>query len=350
MKMRRKVILLMLTAAAVTGIGFAAAEPAAGISCGAWAVYWDADSGLEEAGAMNPAPDRLIAFEALFGTDRKVMMESQAEELLLKMQSLFPSDRIWLSVVNDLSLEQGGYSNKNRQLVRDLTGTPEQRKNHVRELVALAEEWQLKGLEIDYENIHEDVIIWQGFIAFVQELYEELRERGIALRVCLEWDSRLYTELPEGPEYSIMCYSLFGYHSGPGPKADSGFLKKAAELYRDRKDCAMALATGGYDWNGNSVERELTEKQAERIFRSRNIKPVRDADSGVLYGSYLQDGQTHTVWYADAETLRGWMETLRGYGFSKFDFFRLGGNTVEDWNERILYLQGRKSGKEDTEP
>jgi spore germination protein YaaH len=112
----------------------------------------------------------------------------------------------------------------------------------------------------------------------------------------------------------------------------------------------MALATGGYDWNGNSVERELTEKQAERIFRSRNIKPVRDADSGVLYGSYLQDGQTHTVWYADAETLRGWMETLRGYGFSKFDFFRLGGNTVEDWNERILYLQGRKSGKEDTEP
>jgi spore germination protein YaaH len=77
---------------------------------------------------------------------------------------------------------------------------------------------------------------------------------------------------------------------------------------------------------------------------------VRDADSGVLYGSYLQDGQTHTVWYADAETLRGWMETLRGYGFSKFDFFRLGGNTVEDWNERILYLQGRKSGKEDTEP
>ena len=67
MKMMRKVILLMLTAAAVTGIGFAAAEPAAGISCGAWAVYWDADSGLEEVGAMNPAPDRLIAFEALFG-------------------------------------------------------------------------------------------------------------------------------------------------------------------------------------------------------------------------------------------------------------------------------------------
>ncbi len=349
MKRMKKVILLMLAITAAAA-GFAAAEAPAGVSCGAWAVYWDAGSGLEEMEAMHPLPDRLICFEALFGTDRKVMLEPQAEELLLKMQSLFPADRIWLSVVNDLSLEQGGYSNKDRDLLRDLTGTPEQRDAHVRELTALAEKWQLKGLEIDYENIHEDTALWQGFTAFVRQLYEALRERGIALRICLEWDSRLYTELPEGPEYSIMCYSLFGYHSGPGPKADTGFLKKVAELYRDREDCAMALAVGGYDWTGGRVERELTEKQAESIFRSANIKPSRDADSGVLYGSCLQDGQTHTVWYADAETLRSWMEILRGYGFRKFDFFRLGGNRAEDWNEKILCLQGGENGKEGTAP
>ena len=70
----------------------------------------------------------------------------------------------------------------------------------------------------------------------------------------------------------------------------------------------------------------------------------------MLYGSCLQDGQTHTVWYADAETLRGWMEILRGYGFRKFDFFRLGGNRAEDWNEKILCLQGGENGKEGTAP
>ena len=92
------------------------------------------------------------------------------------------------------------------------------------------------------------------------------------------------------------------------------------------------------------MERELTEKAADAIFRSRNLKPVRDPDSGALQGSYLQDGQTHTVWYADAETLWGWMEILQEYGFTKFDFFRLGGNTAADWNEIILSHQAGEGG------
>lgn len=345
------IALALLATVAAAGPGSGSAEPAeTAVSCGAWLVYWDAESGLEETAALDSLPDRLVAFEALFDTDGTVVLEPEAEKLLRQMQAAFPAERIWLSVVNDLTLEKGGYSNKDRQLLRDLMTDPDRRESHVRELAELAEKWQLKGLEIDYENIHEDRELWRSFTAFLRDLYAELRQRGIGLRVCLEWDSLLYTDLPEGPEYSIMCYTLYGYHSGPGPKANRSFLRKVAELYRDREDCVMALATGGYDWNGNRVEREVTEKQAEKIFRSRNMKPSRDADSGALYGTYLQDGQTHTVWYADAETLRGWMEILREYGFGKFDFFRMGGNTAEDWNETILTLRRTENGKEATEP
>lgn len=336
-----KRIIVLLAAAVMADcfcrIGAKAEEN--GVTCGAWLVYWDQKSGLEEAAALTPLPERLIAFEALFDTDGSVILVPEAEELLLEMQLTFPEERIILSVVNDLTLEEGGYAQKDRGLLRDLLLQPERRTAHVRELVDLAERWQLKGLEIDYENIHEDRELWSGYMAFLQELYDELQMRGISLRSCLEWDSILYTELPEGPEYSIMCYSLFGYHSGPGPKADGAFLRTVAELYQGRKDICMALATGGYDWNGDSVERELSEKEAVKAFRSRNLKPARDPDSGVLYGSYVQNGETHTVWYADAETLRGWMEIMQEYGFRDFDFFRLGGNTEEEWNQEILSLQ-----------
>jgi len=329
--------------AGILAAGSAAGE-AGRISCGTWVVYWDQESGLEEAAALNPAPDRLIAFEALFGTDGHAELEPQAEELLRELQNAYPAEKIWLSVVNDLALEKGGYSNKDRELLRELLLEPEKRGEHVRELKALAEKWQLKGLEIDYENIHEDRELWAGYTAFLEELYGELKAAGIALRACLEWDSLLYTDLPEGPEYSIMCYTLYGYHSGPGPKANRAFLQKVAELYRGRKDCAMALATGGYEWIQNRVDRELTEQAGEKALRSRNLKPERDPDSGALHGSYIQGGQTHEVWYADTETLLGWTEILQEYGFEKFDFFRLGGNEADDWNSLILSRQETGEG------
>ena len=324
----------------------ARAEAGNRVSCGTWIVYWDAEAGIEEVSALDPMPDRLIAFEALFDPEEYVVVEEEAAEMLREIQEKFPAERIWLSVVNDLAKREGGYSNKDRDLLRDLLSTPESRESHIRELLALAEEWQLQGLEIDYENIHEDRELARDFAAFISELHAALQARGIALRVCLEWDSILYTDLPEGPEYSIMCYSLYGYHSGPGPKADRGFLEKVAKLYQGRGDCNMALATGGYDWKGNRAEREVTEKQAEELFRARNMRPARDPESGVLYGTFLQDGEEHTVWYADAETLRRWMEILGAYGYDRFDFFRLGGNRPEDWNGKILILEKTEGGAE----
>lgn len=345
MKIMWKIALTMLTALAAILPGGGRAEPTeASVSCGAWIVYWDAERGLDEMVALDPLPDRLIAFEALFDTDGTVILESGSEALLSDMQRRFPAERIWLSVVNDLKRPEGGYANKDRQLLRELMMTPEAREAHIRELVSLAQRWQLKGLEIDYENIRSDTEIWEGYTVFLQDLHAALAQRGVALRVCLEWDSIRYADLPRGPQYSIMCYNLYGSHSGPGPKADRSFLERVAELYQGRDDCAMALATGGFDWLDDRVERGLTEKEADGIFRSRNLRPTRDPDSGVLYGSYLQDGQTHTVWYADAETLWGWMEILQEYGFTKFDLFRLGGNTAADWNEVILSHQAPEGG------
>ncbi|MBR5110485.1 MAG: hypothetical protein IK099_09835 [Clostridia bacterium] len=319
--------------------GSAGQEENGTVSCGAWIVYWNQNDGMEEALGLDPLPDRLIAFEALFGADKSVILEHESQELLRRMQSKFPAEKIYLSVVNDLVLSKGGYSNKDTQLLRDLLLTEEAREAHIRELTYLVDRWHLKGLEIDYENIHGDRAIWKGFTVFLKDLYAEMQKRGVTLRVALEWDSILYTNLPEGPEYSIMCYNLFGFHSGPGPKADKSFLRKIAGMYSGRNDCCMALAAGGIDWIGNSADTEVTARQAEYIFRSKNLKTKRDPDSGALYGTYMKDGQTHTVWYADAETIRQWMEILQEYGYSKFDFFCLGGNTVKDWNTLIMSQQ-----------
>ncbi len=321
-------VLLMATLIVSAGCGRADIP-----SMGAWIVYWDWEAGMKEAAALSPPPERLIAFGALFDTGDRVILEPEAEKMLSAMQKAFPAGKVWLSVINDLTLSSGGYSNKDADLLRRLLTDPEKRGAHVLELAELAEARNLKGLEIDYENMRGDTELMASYMDFLRELYGELKSRGIALRACLEWDSILYAELPEGPEYTIMCYNLYGYHSGPGPKADTAFLREVAALYAGRQDCVMALAAGGYDWVGDRVVKEVRETEAEKLFRSRNLKTARDPDSGAVFGEYQAEGVTHTVWYADAETLRLWMETLREAGFNRFDIFRLGGNRIADWNE-----------------
>jgi hypothetical protein len=89
-----------------------------------------------------------------------------------------------------------------------------------------------------------------------------------------------------------------------------------------------AFASGGFLWSGDSVQKALTEQDAQSWLEQAGEKPKRDADSGacraVVFG-----GKKQSVWYADGETLAVWRDTLRAMGYTHFDLFRLGGNRDE---------------------
>jgi hypothetical protein len=125
-----------------------------------------------------------------------------------------------------------------------------------------------------------------------------------------------------------MCYNLYGYHSGPGPKADLAFLKKTCELYMNAPfTVRMAFATGGFDWYDGTID-ALTQEHAQKKLHAVQFEPSRDEESGALTAIYKQDGKEHTMWYADAKTLCVWQDVCTSYGFTFFDLFRLGGNDV----------------------
>ena len=152
----------------------------------------------------------------------------------------------------------------------------------------------------------------------------------------LPWDTPKYAALPVGPEYTVMCYNLYGYHSGPGPKADLDFLKTTCELYAALPVKArMAFATGGFDWHGDQID-ALTQAQAVALLNDAQATPTRDANSAALTATFTADGETHEVWYADAQTLAAWRDACAAYGFTGFDLFRLGGNDLEDWQSVLL--------------
>ncbi|NCB05972.1 MAG: glycosyl hydrolase [Clostridia bacterium] len=237
-----------------------------------------------------------------------------------------------MSVVNDVQLEEGKYDNKTPQLLWRLLGDDETMDAHIGALIDLAVSYGVDGIEIDYEAIRKDTALWERYALFLEKLYAEAAAQGLLLRAVLSWDATKYAALPAGPQYTVMCYNLYGYHSGPGPKADQTFLTTTYQLCLSLPGQArMAYATGGFDWTEGANPKALTQTQAEELVAQLGQIPTRDAQSGALTLTYQKDGQTHALWYADGQTLAVWRDWATECGYEGFDLFRMGGNNLDDW-------------------
>ena len=325
----------------VAGLAAMGSAQAQGYAYGAWLPYWEYASSMQELSALNGKLDEAVAFECLFDTADRPLMLPDSVTLLSGMQTeLSGTDTaLYLSIVNDIQLAPDQFDNKNADLLRRLFQDDASMASHLEALVNLVDEYQLSGLELDYENLQGDAPLWQNYMTFVQRLWAVCDRDGVRLRVVLPWDAPKYATLPAGPEYSVMCYNLYGYHSGPGPKADIAFLQQTCALYQPLGlSVRMAFATGGFDWHGGKID-ALTQQQAQTALDAANVTPVRDAASGALTATWQADGETHEVWYADGKTLAIWRDTCAASGFTSFDLFRLGGNDLADWDTALLGAQ-----------
>ncbi len=295
--------------------------------CCAWVPYWDADEALKEVRAFPKGFESLICFEAFFGQDGDWRLPPEAERILEELQGA--DTPLYLSLVNDVQLDNGSFELKSLDFLKRHLLSPEARQSHVAQILELIRSTGVDGLEIDYENFKKDAQLWSAFSDFIGELYKTLSENGVRLRVVMEYGAPEYAVFPDGPIYICMCYNLHGSHSGPGPKADKAFLEKVGERWKTMPgEVHMALADGGYLWAGNNSEKSMTEQQAKDWLKEQDLTPVRDRESGVLWAS-VRSGQKYTVWYADGETLDFWRSILQSMGYTHFDLFRLGGNTVD---------------------
>lgn len=327
-------IVILLCALCLLAVPACAARTA-----GAWLPYWELDASLCESSALGDELHTVIAFEAFFHEDGSVYVPQETEELLEQLTAQYAGSetRVFLSVVNDVVMDDESVQNKSKPMLERFFEDEMSIERHVEALLTLVDRYHLAGLEIDYENIKKDTALWEKYFTFVRRLNQLLSRDGVALRCVLEWDAGKWAELPDGVEYSIMCYNLFGYHSGPGPKADQAFLNQVYDLYGGRQDCvSMAFATGGFVWEGEKVLRALTQTEAEEYAEENELKCERDPDSGVMKVDFERDGQNYSLWYADAKTLDFWADLARWKGFDKVDLFRLGGNNLDDLNERFF--------------
>lgn len=303
---------------------------------GAWVPYWDYANAIDELDKIGSNLNDVICFAAIFNSSDEVFLLPEAQEALTCLNILYSDEYdIYLSVVNDIETDDTIYENKSTDLLWRLLGTEVAIEEHIEDLIKVLHESKADGLEIDYEAIRSDTGLCTRFSLFIERLLQRTSSEGIPLRVVLSWDSALYTTFPDGPQYSIMCYNLYGLHSGPGPKADLIFLDKVFSINHALPgQPVIAFSTGGFDWSDDGTIVSITQSTASALQNTYNIPAgsiMRDETSKSLYFHYTDDlGLSHEVWYADFTTLSFWRSIALNAGYVNFDLFRLGGNSMSD--------------------
>ena len=277
-----------------------------------WSVYWDC---AEDIDTLREAHEKIaeVSLFAAYFKDGAVVIPDATSRMLKKIRNKDTTRKmqVYLSVVNDVETN-GKTVQKDTDILYELLGNEAAAKAHAEALVSLAKENGYDGIEIDYEKIRSDMELWQYFLRFEDLLLAAAEKADIGVRIVLETSTPVSKlTFPEGAEYSVMCYNLYGNGTEPGPKADLDFLREIYEKFKDVPNISYAFSNGGFDWEENSRQpAQVRTADANALAEKYGAEPVRDTDSGALYFSYTEKNKTHTVWYADADTLKAWAEEI----------------------------------------
>ena len=310
----------------------------------AWVAYWDFDRGLKEAVKIQSQLNSVSYFAAVFDGNGKPMTMGHPHKLIgQKFVRYKASVSKYLTVVNDVYKDihnpQGESIVKDTQVLLKLFETDAAIRDHVADLFSVVRKNRFEGLEIDYENIWKDPLVAQKFMRFLEILIPMAEEEKIPLRIILEpgfseveasADFPLPGfEFPEGPEYVVMCYNLFGTHSRlAGPKANTGFLDRMlVKVSRLPRPHSVALASGGCVWQEGRRPYFVTEQEALALQKKLKAPLRRDPFSNAQYFTgKTAEGKTTECWFADAKTIIAWKRQALDFGVDGISLWRLGGN------------------------
>lgn len=290
-----------------------------------WLPYWDYSNAKLDWLTRESKPEEIVSFAVVYEGEKLHVVE-QMDAMTQEVIGLDQDAQVYISFTNDVLQEDGAYLQKDKAFLENFLEEPESRGVYIDDIIELTLSYGADGIEMDYENIKDDQELWGYYAEFVDELYEKCIDMGISLRVVLGYDSAKYVQFPEGPKYIIMCYNLFGPHSGPGPKADRDFLALTYEINEVLKpNVSMAFSNNGFSWDSQGNAVAINKREAIAMAKLYDASIQRDEESSSLYYEYKDAlGESHEVWFADDRTLSDWMAWGIEAGYTDYSLWRYG--------------------------
>lgn len=260
-----------------------------------------------------------------------------------------------LAVVHNLLYKRGD-TTPNKEVVKTVSSSPENRRAFALNLVELIERYNLDGVDIDIEDVYlEDR---ENLILLYQEIARTLHERGYFFSVAVP--SKVGPEDPSEfakpfdypaigsvvDEFVVMLYNEHGWPgSGPGPVVSIGRMERVlryAMTVMPKEKIVAAVSVFGFDFNlATDRASYATYDMAMNLAEKYNKEIIFDEETKTPMFAYVDEqGQEHEVWFENAASIQAKMELAAELGIRGLALWRLGMEDPEIWtmlsNEAVV--------------
>ena len=268
---------------------------------------------------------------------------------------------VWALVSNFGAKDQGL---ENPDLVEILTYTSH-RDNLVNNLISAAIQYNLDGINVDFESV--DPAVGDAYIQFIRELSLKCANNGIVLSVD-NYVPTAYTAFYDRKEQAnfadyvvIMAYDeYYGNSEEAGPTASIGFVTEGVENtlkevpadqiilgmpFYSRVWCKTPAA--GEDVSaaeeGDNINYDLSSyaagmKEQKNLASVNGVEPVWLDDYGLYYVEYKNGNSIYQIWMEDATSLEQKLKVMDSYQLAGGAFWKLGLEFSSVWDTIIKYI------------
>lgn len=251
---------------------------------------------------------------------------------------------VW-ALVDDFSTEVNMY---------DLLSSTSRRERLSNALITEAIQYNLDGINLDFENISYDAGI--HYIQFIRELSVKCRTLGIVLSVDNYVPSNYtvyYNREEQGIVVDYVVIMSYDEHHGgsdvSGSVASIGFVQQAIDdtlTMVPKEKVIMGIPFYTRQWEEVTQENgEVTVSSsaysmtnAEALFLNNGIEPVWDNECGQYYGEYEKDGALYKIWLEDIESIEEKLKRISDAKVAGIACWKLGLEKETIWDMMIKYL------------
>lgn len=258
----------------------------------------------------------------------------------------------YVSQAHSMGLEVWGlvdnFTNEGVDTYEVLAGTST-RSHLISGLIAAALEYDLDGINVDFENISLDA--GEPFIQFIRELSIPCRQHGIVLSVD-NYVPMGYTDHYNRKEQGIVAdyVVIMGYDEHyrgsetAGSVASINFVEKGiadtvAQVPAHKVINAIPFYTRIWETNGTTVDSQAVGMEiAQQYVKEHGITTVWNEETCQNYGEYQSDGSLFQVWLEDSDSIRVKLNIMSKYGIAGVAEWKLGFEVDSIWDVIEEYM------------
>ncbi len=307
------------------------------VELSAWLPWWEEQASIESLSNSN-GQIKIISPVWYQIAENGELIETASE---YKKEVLSHAEALNIRVIPTISNASGDDFDGER--ISKLLRNEALQEKFILSLLELAQDSGFRGWDLDWEKVKEEDR--DLYSAFVNTLAKRLNSRNLKLSVTVhaqagkpsDWDGAKGQDLKalgKSANYvRVMAYDFHHSISPPGSVTPMDRLYETLDysvkvIPLDK--LVLGLPSYGYDWvldKGTAMQYQ----EVVKYLKNNGAKVDRDPESHSLYANFSREGEEHTVWFEDAESLLIKIEAAKSYGVYQVVLWHLGDEDPKIW-------------------